>query len=253
MTYNFHDRTGERYGKLTVLERASDAVYPSGKLVRWLCKCDCGTEKIIIGANLAKTYSCGCEAHKNTKLQDITGQRFGSLVVLERAENQVLPSGQSQTMWKCKCDCGSIVVVRGTHLKDGFTKSCGCMKSLGEKRMAEFLSQKHLEYVREFVFEQCVNENGNVLPFDFAIFNKDQLMCVIEYQGIQHYEVPKRAPEFGKLQREITDKIKKQFCKDHNIPLYEIKYNEDIVDKLYEIIFELQDNTVPNFTKVKEV
>ena len=76
ITYNFRDRTGERYGMLTVLGRAPDAVYPSGKLVRWLCRCDCGKEKVVIGSNLSKTHSCGCDMYGHN-LQDLSGKRFG--------------------------------------------------------------------------------------------------------------------------------------------------------------------------------
>ena len=55
----FKDRTGERYGRLLVLEY-------SGKDHRgkhlWRCRCDCGNEKIVVGDNLSsgKSNSCGC-------------------------------------------------------------------------------------------------------------------------------------------------------------------------------------------------
>ena len=46
------------------------------------------------------------------KLKDLKGQRFGRLVVIERAENFILPSGQPQTAWLCQCDCGNILKTR---------------------------------------------------------------------------------------------------------------------------------------------
>jgi len=53
------DKTGGRYGRLVVIERSGRD--KQGRLL-WLCKCDCGTEKIIAGASLHKgnTKSCGC-------------------------------------------------------------------------------------------------------------------------------------------------------------------------------------------------
>ena len=45
------DRTGKRYGKLTVIEHAGKRGY----VALWRCKCDCGNEKTIIGANLEIT------------------------------------------------------------------------------------------------------------------------------------------------------------------------------------------------------
>ena len=54
------DLTGQRFGRWTIIERS----YPNGKSnqVMWLCKCDCGTEKIVIGDTLKRgvTKSCGC-------------------------------------------------------------------------------------------------------------------------------------------------------------------------------------------------
>lgn len=54
---------GERYGRITVIERADDRIQQSGKRVyMWRCVCDCGKEKIIAGASLrhGNTKSCGC-------------------------------------------------------------------------------------------------------------------------------------------------------------------------------------------------
>lgn len=52
------------------------------------------------------------------------GKRFGRLTVTAE-------SGRSKTglvMWECKCDCGSSVIVRGTHLREGSIRSCGCIR-----------------------------------------------------------------------------------------------------------------------------
>ena len=59
-----------------------------------------------------------------TKLIDLTGQRFGRLIVLERAKN----NKNGQVCWKCKCDCGNIKIVQSNHLRQGDTKSCGCLE-----------------------------------------------------------------------------------------------------------------------------
>ena len=59
---------------------------------------------------------------------DLTGQKFGRLTVIERA-----PSKGNRTMWLCRCDCdGKIVTVAGGNLKNGHTRSCGCLND--EKR-----------------------------------------------------------------------------------------------------------------------
>ena len=74
-----------------------------------------------------------------SKLKDLTGQRFGRLVVIERAENFILPSGQPQTAWLCQCDCGNILKTRSFSLTNGTTKSCGCLaKELRVARMKKY-------------------------------------------------------------------------------------------------------------------
>lgn len=58
----------------------------------------------------------------NLALIDLTGQRFGRLVVQERAANI-----GKQTAWLCKCDCGNEKIVTGSNLKLGHAQSCGCL------------------------------------------------------------------------------------------------------------------------------
>lgn len=55
-------------------------------------------------------------------LIDMTGQRFGRLVVIDRAENDK----KNHARWRCVCDCGNITVVTGYSLRGGLTTSCGC-------------------------------------------------------------------------------------------------------------------------------
>ena len=57
------------------------------------------------------------------RLIDLTGKRFGRLTVLTKHGH-----AGSYVTWLCVCDCGSEIVVRGTSLRRGITKSCGCLK-----------------------------------------------------------------------------------------------------------------------------
>ena len=59
------------------------------------------------------------------RLIDLTGQRFGRLTVVSRAENTM----QGKPKWFCVCDCGNTLSVSGDCLKRGNTKSCGCLKN----------------------------------------------------------------------------------------------------------------------------
>lgn len=100
--------------------------------MQWLCKCDCGNEKVIDQALLisGSTNSCGCLNKERGALRrkDLTGQRFGRLVVIEYAGSRVTPNGTHKSLWKCRCDCGKETVIQGDDLKCGTSQSCGCLK-----------------------------------------------------------------------------------------------------------------------------
>lgn len=110
------------------------------------------------------------------RLIDLTDKRFGSLVVTGRAENNVLPSGLSEPMWYCDCDCGTETVVRGAFLRTGHTTSCGCAQKFedlagqrfgviiaveryGTKRMTEWLCR--CDCGTEFVTRASSLKNGH--------------------------------------------------------------------------------------------
>lgn len=56
------DYTGERYGKLTVLEYVGTKRYRNGRATQWLCQCDCGNKTVVGSVSLktGSTVSCGC-------------------------------------------------------------------------------------------------------------------------------------------------------------------------------------------------
>ena len=56
------------------------------------------------------------------RLKDLTGQRFGRLTVIERADTK-----GKRTMWLCKCDCGREKSIGSHNLLTGNTSSCGCL------------------------------------------------------------------------------------------------------------------------------
>jgi len=118
------DRTGERYGKLTVL--ASKTGSEGERL--WECLCDCGTETTIVADDRKRlrATSCGCltqgtsEGRLHPQADDLAARRFGRLTVLRVAGRK------SGLVWECRCECGVIKAVRANSLLSGGTVSCGC-------------------------------------------------------------------------------------------------------------------------------
>jgi hypothetical protein len=101
--------------------------------------------------------------------QDLTGQTFGNLKVLEFGETKTMgASRQQRTFWKCVCVCGTIALIASERLKSGKTKSCGCRRwtgdqkrthghSVGRKITPEFSSWRKM-------IERCENPNNRNAP-----------------------------------------------------------------------------------------
>lgn len=119
------DETGNRHGRWTVLSRVGNS---KKGVARWLCQCDCGTKRAVLGIHLrnGSSKSCGClqrERAGKYNFIDRIGQRYGRLAVIEQQES----TDKGRTRWLCQCDCGKEVIVTGHNLQSGNTKSCGCL------------------------------------------------------------------------------------------------------------------------------
>ena len=76
------------------------------------------------------------------KKENLIGQKYNRLTVINTA-----PSKNRRTYWECKCECGNICVVRADQLKNGNTKSCGCLNTeqrsaLGKSHIQDITNQK---------------------------------------------------------------------------------------------------------------
>lgn len=179
---------GQKFNRLLVIER--DISYPSGagKSAHWICQCDCGNKVSVRSDKLKKgiTQSCGClskEIHSQIFLKDLSNQRFGRLLVEERDNSK--PMGKECfAYWICKCDCGNTVSVRGDHLRNGTTQSCGCLNSAGEEKITSILQKNNVNYKTQYTFSDLTGKNNSLLRFDFALLNSKEIpFCLIEYQG----------------------------------------------------------------------
>jgi hypothetical protein len=137
------DLVGQRFGRLLVIARAENKVFPGGKTSpQWLVRCDCGREKIVLGQCLRRgvTLSCSCLAgelarqHRRASVPNIVGQRFTRLVVLS----------QDGGWCQVRCDCGTEKTLRCRELISGKVDSCGCLEQerLEERQRAKVMQHK---------------------------------------------------------------------------------------------------------------
>jgi hypothetical protein len=125
----FIDLTGQKFEKLLVIKNSN--LKSNNGDVLWECACDCGKTEVLASSRsltLGRKKSCGClrkEWRNNSKFLDLTGQRFGMLLVLEKTEkpnNIKVDCG----FYLCQCDCGKARIFSTTTLISGRLSSCGC-------------------------------------------------------------------------------------------------------------------------------
>jgi hypothetical protein len=177
---------GKKFGRLLVLKQAGIKELSDKRKARtWLCKCDCGQEKIVTTnyLNTAKIPSCGCYVKDAISINTVKreeGNRYGLLVV----EKEYGRDKNGRVLWKCNCDCGNTKIALGKSLRAGLVYSCGCLHLKGEEKIAKILEELNLVFIRQKNFEDLKSKLGNYLYFDF--FLPEYNIC-IEYQGEQHY------------------------------------------------------------------
>lgn len=241
------DETGNIYTYLTVLKRVEN----KDNRARWLCKCKCGKEIVVAGKYLRNGYvkSCGCLKtdiliQRNTeKGGDLTGQRFGKLLVIKFDSWKTCSNGKRKRVWECKCDCGNTCYVQHQYLKCGDTTSCGCAHSRGNAIITGILNKKSINYKAEYSDKRFVSSNNGRFYYDFAIFDKgNNLMALIEYQGTIHFSFGTGwNTEEALIERQKRDAEKLNLCKKYNIPLHYITYKENIEERLEEILSEYRN------------
>ncbi|MBU3186530.1 hypothetical protein [Clostridium estertheticum] len=185
----FKDITGQTFGRLTVISYSGKN---KSRHSLWLCKCNCGNEIIVNGASLKNggTQSCGClhkEKMQEMKFIDLTGQRFGRLVVT----NYYGQADNRQTLWECLCDCGNKTIVSKGCLNGKKTRSCGCLaREVSAIRMHE-TRKKYNNYDltgeygigytfkgREFYFD--LEDYDKLKDYCWSIKNSDELVIARE-------------------------------------------------------------------------
>ena len=222
-----YDFTDKIVNGMLVKER--DFSKPNNKGVYWICVCPTCKQDFSVRSNHLtdkKKPTSKCDACNRAQREDLTGQIFHYLLVNE----MIYPGKNKRTRCSCTCLlCGTTnVEVQANHLKSGETKSCGCLKSFGEKKIVELLMENNIKFEREKKFPDL--KYTNILRCDFYLpdFN-----LVIEYNGEQHYKPIKLYGGEENLKIiQARDKIKKDYCLSHGINYFVIRFDENIQEVL---------------------
>lgn len=91
-------------------------------------------------------------------LEDLTGQKFGRLTVIERGEDYVAPNGKRRPRWLCRCECGGMALPQAPALKNGRATSCGCFQKEHAKQVANENHKKQVVDISGERFGRLVAE-----------------------------------------------------------------------------------------------
>lgn len=120
--------------------------------------------------------------------RDLTDERFGRLICLERIEDIIKKSGRAYQAWNCRCDCGNEKIILREYLINGETQSCGCLIKEGRinpKRLEKLQAGKrkfepHISSARD-IWRACKQRKKCYLSFE-EFYNISQQNC--HYCGI---------------------------------------------------------------------
>lgn len=130
------------------------------------------------------------------RYEDLTGKRFGRLIVVRRGDNDKTKRPQ----WWCKCDCGNpkLVLVAATHLRSGHTQSCGCLKEINKKRVnligfkcAKLTVEKFLGFQNHRSMWECRCECGNTINLPSSALSQHKNLSCGCVQSKAEYELEK--------------------------------------------------------------
>ena len=241
------DLTNQRFGKLVVLNCAGKL---NNKDIYWNCQCDCGVIKPIRGCDLrsGNTKSCGCNKYhglieynykQSEEAKIPIGTKFGKLTIIEDLGFKPHVQGHNRRWYKCLCECGRTKDVMANSLKTGSVLSCGCLISKGEYIIMNLLDDNNISYTHDQCLDELYNDSGRRLRFDFILYQDNNIMRIIEFDGRQHTQGPDTDywshSKDDLVSIQLRDNLKNDFCWTHKIPLVRIPYthiNQITIDDL---------------------
>lgn len=183
---------------------------------------DCGHTTEMFPGNIVKGNGCKYCSGNQRKTHKKFLEDFYKCEDSE--EYEVLGSYESSnSKIRIRHNCSFEYDVLPSKFLYGNKRCPKCNFSKGEKHIYKFLKENNADFKEQFRFEDCRLKNK--LPFDFALFENNKLLCLIEYQGEQHY----RARDFfggeeGFKYQQERDSIKREYCSKNGIPLIEVPY-----------------------------
>lgn len=164
------------------------------------------------------------------KLIDLTGTVVGKLTVINRAVN----GKYGHAHWNCRCECGNFSIVRGYHLVDGSTKSCGCSQfspeAIAKRAVANTGEKNHMwnkKHTVKALAKMSVAHKGSEVSTETRS-KISATMKAKNYNGEMHHNwkhsktneerrIERSYPEYNKFRKKVfeRDVFTCQYCGDN--------------------------------------
>jgi len=179
---------GKTYGRLTVLDSES-VLYPNSgrKVVKFICKCECGNVKSIISQDIRNgaVLSCGCfmkeQAFKGAKgrvkhkIEEVVGKKFNRLTILSEVYEE--KGRGKRRCFECICDCGNKCTVMAHRVLSGNLQSCGCARAN--------IAESHRHGTEDFIrLAQGVHGDRYEYSLVEFISDKEKVKIVCKEHGV---------------------------------------------------------------------
>jgi hypothetical protein len=179
---NFIDETNKRYKTFTAISffKRKDKIY-------WVCKCDCGFEKIIYSSNLRRGHflSCSCDPESRNHIsKDHEGETHYMWHIKERVSDN-----KKGVYHRCVCDCGNEKVVEVDNILRAYSKCCGCLGKENIKNYVLNIKKKPYNIAALNELYERYKRNANHRNLDFSL-SKECFEVLIKNNCFYCGEVP---------------------------------------------------------------
>lgn len=205
--------------------------------------CECGNEfKTVyrkLRENKFKTNCPNCRSNNRTNLINKKTEKKVRNYVEATKEYELLQYNSSRKDSKfLHKKCGHSFRMRSDVFMDG--ARCPCERaSRGERAIIKILNDLNVTYREEYSFNDLKSIKNFPLRFDFAIFKNDEILFLIEFNGVQHYDKDNwlNTETDGFNYRVANDNIKKDYCMEKGYPLLIIPYTK--IEKTNQLIINM--------------
>ena len=191
---------------------------------------------------------CGCQECKKEKIKEVLTDSIEEFITKAKAVHgnkydysKVVYKGSNKKVTIICPKHGEFEITPHKH-KTG--QGCSkCNQSHLETETRALLEQNNITYEPQMKFTWLMSSKNYPMKLDFYL---PEYNVAIECQGIQHYLVEGNGfftdEDISSIQQ--NDKLKFQLCQDHNLPIYYIKYNENIKERIGSILNELKTKMI---------